>query len=447
MLTLKRCGVWAALLSLVLGSVRSVRADDLLDLYLLALQRDPALQAVRYAHRSSHETVTQAYARLLPAVSFSAGYDLTRQHILGSDTPMYQEGKSRFGGYNLTLTLTQPLFRYAAMAQVRQAHAVVEQAEYELVRAEQELVRRVAELYLAALAAEEEVRFSQAEHAALQLHYELARVQQRRGLAAMTDLFDARARLDAAEARQIVVKHARDDALQGLSEVCGVRVERVAEIRQEFPLIRPDPADEEEWVEAALVQNLALQVQRRAVELAAREVMRLRAGHLPTLDLVLRGNRQRSGGTLFGEGYETEVLNARVELNVPLFQGGYVRSQVQEASLLHQRSLAEKERVRRAVERATRAAYWGVVGAIGRVEALRQSVASAQVALDARQKGFDSGMAASPDVLDGIRDVFMARRDFAQARYDYIVNSLRLKETVGTLSGADIAAVNQWLEE
>ena len=139
-------------------------------------------------------------------------------------------------------------------------------------------------------------------------------------------------------------------------------------------------------------------------------------------------------------------MNLRLQLSAPLYQGGLLGSRIREASLLYQRSRAEREEQARAVERQTRAAYWGVIGAIGQVEALRQSVVSLQLALESRQEGFKSGLLPSIEVMDGVRDLYVVRRDFARARYEYILNSLRLKRAVGTLGERDIAAINRWLE-
>ena len=134
-------------------------------------------------------------------------------------------------------------------------------------------------------------------------------------------------------------------------------------------------------------------------------------------------------------------------MNLPLYQGGLLRSQIKEATFLYQRTKTEEEKLVRSVERLTRSAYWGVISAIGRVKALQQSVAALELALEGRQKGFRSGVFPSLDVLDGVRNLFLSRRDYARARYDYILNSLRLKQMVGTLSEKDIEAVNQWLGE
>ncbi len=441
---LPRKSLSLVLLCLLLPS-SSARADDLLDIYELARQHDPLIQAARFANLATRESLRQAYSGLLPTLSVGAEYDLTRQEILNSDNPLFQEGTSDFGGHNFSLTLNQPLFRYAAIVRVRQAKDVVARAGLEYFVAEQELVLRVAELYLKALSAQDDLGFARAEQAALQLHYE--RAQQARGLIPVTDLYDAQARLAAAQEREITAKNAQDDAFEALREVSGDWVGNPAGIKEDLPLGPPDPATVDQWIEAGLAQNLALQVQALAVDVASQEVDRRQAGHLPTLDLVARGNRQRTGGDLFGDGRDTEILNVRVELRLPLYQGGLVNSQVKEATYLYQRARKEQERLVRSVERSTRSTYWGVISAIGRVEALQQSVAALELALDGRQKGFRSGLFPSQDVLDGVRDLFRSRRDYARARYDYILNSLRLKQMVGTLSEEDIVAVNQWLAE
>jgi len=425
----------------------SAQADDLVDLYRLARQRDPAIQAAQLTNMATREALTQAYSGLLPTLTLNAGYESTWQNILNSDNFLYQEGKSDYRSHDFSLTLSQPLFQYAAIVRVRQAKDVIARAALEYYAAEQELVLRVAELYLEALSAQDGLGFARAEQAALQLHYELARGQQAKGLIPVTDLYDARARLAAAEERQIYAKDALDDALEALGEVSGQWVGDLAGTKEDLPLAVPDPAAVAEWTQAGLEQNLGLQVQALAVEVAAQEVERLRSGHLPTLGLVARGNRQQSGGDLFGDGRETEIMSVRVELSLPLYQGGLLRSKIKEAAYLHQRARAEEEKLARSVERQTRSSYWGVTSAIGRVEALQQSVAALELALEGRQKGYRSGRFSSLDVLDGVRDLFLSRRDYARARYDYILNSLRLKQMVGTLSEKDLDAVNQWLGE
>ena len=422
-------------------------ADDLADLYRLALRRDPALQEAALTNKATQERLQQARAGLLPSLRFSAGFEHTNQDILNSDNLLFSEGASDFESYDFSLTLSQPLFRYAAIIQVRQARDVAARGMLEYYAAEQELILRVSELYLEALSARDALGFARAEKAALQLHFERARGEHARGLVPVTDLYDARARLAAAEGRDILAKNDLDNAVQALREVTGDWTGELAGIRGELPLRPPAPPEVDPWIAAGLTQNLGLQAQEMAVAVSAQEVGRLKAGNYPSLDLVARSNRQKTGGDIFGDGRETEVYNIRVELNLPLYEGGLMRSQVRSASYLHQRTQKEHERLARTVESQTRSAYGGVMSAIGRVQAQEQAVAALELALQGRQRGFRSGLFPSLDVLDGVRDLFLSRRDYARARYDYILNSLRLKQVVGTLGQDDISAINQWLSE
>lgn len=424
-----------------------VWADDLADLYQLALRRDPAIQEAALTNRAIQEGLRQAWAGLLPTVRFNSSVEHTRQDILSSDHPLIQEGKSSFESYDFNLTFSQPLWRYDAIVRVQQARDASARGRLEYYTAEQDLLLRVSQPYLEALSARDALGFARAEQGALQLQFERAQGRYAKGLAPVTDLYDARARLAAAEGRVILAKNDLDDAQQALRAVTGDWEGELAGIRGDLPLRQPDPADVDAWIEAGLAQNLSLQAQELAVAVAEQEVERLRAGNYPTVDLVARGSRDHTGGDLYGDGRDTKVYDVRVELNLPLYQGGLLRSQVRSASYVSERTRKERERLEREVERQTRSAYGGVISAIGRVRAQEQAVAALELALQGRQTGFRSGLFPSIDVLDGVRDLYMSRRDYARARYDYILNSLRLKQVVGTLSPDDIGAVNQWLGE
>lgn len=439
--------VAAAFVALLAWPAAQVWADDLADLYRLALQRDPTLEAAAMANQATQEGLRQAWAGLLPTVRFSSGVEHARQDVLTSDNFLIQEGTSSFENWDLNLALSQAVFRYDAIVRVQQARDASARGRLEYYTAEQELMLRVSQLYLEALSARDALGFARAEQAALQLQFERTQGQHAKGLAPVTDLYDARARLAAAEGRVILAQNDLDDALQALRAVTGDWEGELAGIRGDLPLRPPDPDDVDVWIEAGLAQNLSLQAAAMAVAVAEQEVARLQAGHYPTVDLVARGIRDHTGGDLFGDGRDTEIYNVRVELNLPLYQGGLLRSQVRSASYTRERIRKERERLEREVETQTRSAYGGVLSAIGRVRAQAQAVAALELALQGRQTGFRSGLFPSIDVLDGVRDLYMSRRDYARARYDYILNSLRLKQVVGTLSPDDLGAVNQWLSE
>jgi outer membrane protein len=425
---------------------RSAPAQDLVDLYRLARKNDPQLQRARYEHAASRETLSQAYSNLLPTLAAQGEYIENAQDIVSSDNAVFEVGKTDYTTKTYTLTLTQPIFHYASIVRVGQANAEIERADAEFEISKQDLMLRVSQLYLEVLSAQDRLAFAQAEQAAVELHFELAKGRHSMGLTPITDLHDAKARLSSVMARRIAAENDLDDSFQALREVCGDLGGKLAGLTGEMPLVGPDPGDVGPWIKGALEQNLGIKVQRQAVEVAKEEIKRQRSGHYPTLDLVGRYNDRDTNGTLFGGGSDVKTTEVLLEANLPIFQGGYVCSRTREASHLYQAVLQDLERQIRAVKRETRAAYLGVKSAISRVEALEQSVVSQRLALEAKQYGFNSGLYTSLAVLDAERDLYLAKQDYAQARYDYILNSMRLKQAVSTLEEEDLVLVNQWFK-
>jgi len=196
----------------------------------------------------------------------------------------------------------------------------------------------------------------------------------------------------------------------------------------------------------ALEQNLLLRARREGVEVAHQEMQRQLAGHFPSLNLVFTHNRNDSGSTLFGGGSNVETSELMLRLSIPIYEGGLTRAVSLEAANRYQKAREEHEQERRAVERATRAAYDGTLSGASLVQALKQSVISQEAALETKEYGFRSGLFTLLPVLDAQRDLYLAKRDYAQSRYDYLLNRLRLKQAAGTLSETDLASIGAALQ-
>ena len=435
----------AMMLSLVM--VFSVQAAGLVDVYREAQNSDPSFNAAYFQLLAIKEGRKQAIALLLPSLSASAEYMQTDQDIVSSDNDYYGSGNTDFDTTSYGLTLTQPIFHWDSIVGLKQSKAASQKAEIEYVLAQQELVIRVVDLYLKALAAQDQLDFAQAEQLAVEKHFELASGRHEMGLIPITDLHDAKARQATTRAETIAAQNQLDDAFQALEEITGTTVTDLNVLRGEIPLLSPEPTDLATWIGGALEQNPAIELQQQALKVASQEVRRQGAGHYPTLDLVGRYNNEETDGSLFGGGSEVETTEFLLQLNVPLYQGGAVSSRVREAK--YQASVAGQMLIKeqRGVTRQVRAAYLGVNSALNRIEALQQSVVSNQLALDAKQEGFMSGLYTSLAVLDAERDLSLVSIDYAQARYDYILNSLKLKLAVGTLNGDDLLAIEQWFNQ
>ena len=308
------------------------------------------------------------------------------------------------------------------------------------------MIVRVAERYFSVLAAEDSLRFTRAEKEAVERQLLIAEKKLANGVGNITDKYDAKARAASVRAAEIEALNVLDDTHQALSELTNELITEVSPLAENVALLQPEPLDPDRWIEAALKQNPAIIYQKKTLDVTRYEVTRQKAGHYPKLDLIYRFNDRDANGSLFGGGSEVESHDVVLRFNLPLYQGGFVSSKSKEAAHLHQKSRMDLQRSQRAVKRAARAAYFGVISAISKVTAFEQAVESQALALGAKQKMFDSGVTTSLAVLDAQRDLYAAKRDHAQARYDYIMNRLKLEQAVGTLNDEDVSMVSAWLK-
>lgn len=430
-----------------LAFVASARGENVLDVYRLAQQNDPQFRSAQATYQANLQRLPQARAALRPNVSAQAAAKRNSVEVT-TDTASVSDpsGSVDFNSTDLTLSLTQPIYNSALFAGLRQARAEVRRAEAQFAAAKQDLIVRVAEAYIAVLRALDNVELNAAQKAANGRQLESVEGRLEAGLATITDVNQARARYEADVAGEIEAQNAVRDAHQGLTELTAREIGIVARLNREAPLIQPEPPNIEQWVQTARAQNFTLATDKETVQIALEEIKRQRAGHLPTLDVVGSYTDSDDSATVSGPSVETTRTEIGVQLNVPIYQGGRVSALAREA--LHRYSAAQQdlETQMRAVERTTRSAYLGVVGGVSRIHALRQSVIAAQSTVDARREGFEAGINTNLEVLDAQRDLFLAATEFLRARYEYILNLLRLKQSAGTLSEQDLERFNRWLE-
>ena len=290
------------------------------------------------------------------------------------------------------------------------------------------------------------VELAEAERQATEKQHELATARLKTGLGTITQFHDTEARLTLTQAREIEAKSRMDDAAIAIKEILGESVSSVKGFKADFVTAAPVPATHEPWVEAALEQNLALQSRKMAHEIATLEITRQRAGHLPTLALTGSLSSQDSGGSLYGAGQRNDNREVGLRMSVPLTDGGLTMSLVREARAREVKAVQEREQELRRTERLARSAFNGVQASSRTLAALRKSVQAQESALQARLEGFNSGLFNVVVVMDAYRLYYTAQRDFLQSRYDYLVNRLKLKQAVGTLSRADIEEIAAMLD-
>jgi outer membrane protein len=132
-------------------------------------------------------------------------------------------------------------------------------------------------------------------------------------------------------------------------------------------------------------------------------------------------------------------------LNVPLFAGFAVQNRIKETLALEEKARADLENLRRTVAQSTRAAFYGVQSGQGQVKALEAAEASSQSALEANQLGYQVGVRINIDVLNAQSQLYQTKRDLAQARYNVLLGTLKLRQAAGTLQEADVQAIDALL--
>ena len=405
-------------------------AENLVEVFRLALTSDPEFLAAGAIHRAALEDRPQARADLLPNASVSVAR-------LWNDT----QQRPDFRSDNATLEVAQPIYRRDRRIALAQADSRIARADALYAAARQDLVVRVAERYFGVLKAEDELGFARATLEAFEQQLAQSRQRFEVGLIPITDVEEAKAGFDLSRAQLIAAENALDIAREALRETTGKYQEELARLT-EMHLVTPEPEDIDKWTEIALDRNLRLLAARHATETARREIERIQAGHSPTLDAVGSFGLNNDSTSRVDQ---TRPVTVGLRLNLSLYAGGSILSRTRESRHRHQQTLDLLERERRRAQRETRGAYLGVNSGISRVHALEQAVRSSQAAAEAIEAGFQVGTRTSVDVLDAQRDLFRARRDLSEARYGYVLDVLRLKRAAGTLSEDDLGLIAIWL--
>jgi outer membrane protein len=436
---MKRLALSAMLATAIMSP--QVWAEDLIDVFTLSLKSDPQLLAEAASRLAVGELDDQAVANFLPQVDLTANTNKTRVDASAQNFG----GQTDYNNHGYTLSLVQPIYRRENFVQKTQAEIAIDGASYSYAVAEQSLILRVAERYFAVLGAEDDLTFAVAEKEAIAK--QLEQIQQRFdvGMATITDVTEAQAAFDLASAAVIEAENALANANEQLRETTGQYVEDLAELEAESPLVSPEPANINEWSETALTQNPSIMVARANVNTAEQTIELQKSGHYPSLDLVAQKSYDSQSDGNFSGSSQTHTDVIGIQLNVPIYEGGAVVSRTREASYRLDEAMQNEEQQRRFVTRQTRESYNGVISGISRVQALKQAVVSNEKALESTQAGYEVGTRTTVDVLNARRNLFSARRDYARSRYDYILNTLRLKQAAGIVTVEDLQQINTWL--
>ncbi|WP_339486928.1 TolC family outer membrane protein [Pseudomonas sp. EL_65y_Pfl2_R95] len=452
---LRRLSLAVAVTSAITGQAWAAQApttamNDLISVYREAAQNNADIAAARADYQARREIVPQARAGLLPNLSGGAELADTRTKL---DSPSYTANRS---GTVYQANLSQPLFRADRWFQLQAAEATSEQASLDLSATEQNLILQSAESYFNVLRAQDNLASTKAEEAAFKRQLDQSNERFDVGLSDKTDVLEAQAGFDTARANRIIAERQVDDAFQALTTLTNRDYPALEGMRHTLPILAPTPNDAKAWVDTAAAQNLNLLASNYAVDAAKETLSQRKAGHAPTLDAVAsykKGDNDSLGFTNSGLNtgippYSGDVEQSSIglQLNIPIYSGGLTSSQVREAYQRLDQTEQQRESLRRQVVQDTRNLHRAVNTDVETVKARKQSIVSNQSALEATEIGYQVGTRNIVDVLDAQRQLYSSVRTYNDARYDYILNNLRLKQAAGTLSPGDLEALDTYLK-
>ncbi|HEX5360743.1 MAG TPA: TolC family outer membrane protein [Fluviicoccus sp.] len=428
----------ASLLSFALSPL--CHAIDLAQAYDLALKNDPEWAASTNAYKAEMLREGQNSGALLPTVGLSASYANNNfSPDMGASTT--------YNSVQYGLQVRQPLYRADLWRDYQRAKSSSSASEANYRQKQQELVLKVSEAYINVLRAQETLSTTQAEEAALKRQLEQAQKRFEVGLIAKTDVLEAQAQLDGAVANRISAEVGVANTREVLTAIIGKDPGTLSELRKDFAVTPPLPASADEWAEMARSKNPQLTAARMNQEAAERTLSAQRAGHLPQLDLVASySNTDNKTSNLSLASRNGDATSIGVELQLPLYAGGRTNNAISQASYQSDAARDQVTAVERQLTAQARTAYLNASADSYRVAARSQAVKSTEAALAATKAGYDVGTRNIVDVLLAERNLYATRRDHANAKYDYLINTLKLRSASGQLSVQDIQSLNGWLQ-
>lgn len=435
-------------------------AANLLEVYQQAQGSDPIFQQAVAQRLSTKEGVPVSVAALLPSLSVNATPSVARYGYAGSNyvtvtnnSPNYVSPRNLTQrAYTLNLSLTQTVFNFAQFAAVAGQMALSKSADATLNAALQDLMIRVSKAYFTVLKDEENVNYSEATKKAYAEQLRQMKLQYKVGIKTLTDVYTAQSSYDASAANLIASKTTLANDRENLRVITGVYYPHLSKLGSRFPLIKPQPANMEKWVQTSLRQNWMIKSAEYNASSVKQTIKQQFAGHLPTVQL--EGNLERQYTQNINDYASFSVRNGPgtisqrqigFNINMPLFEGGGVVAQTNQAFYNYEIAQQQLEQTVRSTVNATRQSYLTVVAGISQVKADEETIQSTISSLHGLEASYQVGTETLVNVLNQQEKVYQAQTQYAADRYAFITNLLTLKQAAGTLSFNDLRAVNSWL--
>jgi len=408
----------------------------LLDIYARAVEEDPRVNIAELQVELGEAQKDTARAALLPQASLSAQFSENDIEYERTVNPNEQYPGERYG-----LQVRQMLFNWSTISARYRASRLLDQRENELLDTMAQLAVDVSERYFNVLLADDDVALLEAEQSLVDQQLQETQARYDRELVPITELLEIQSRVDQVRTDLIEARNNADIAREELALLTGAPVHDIAPLREDAQL----PEIEEPlayWLTQAREQNAALLAQRDAVSAARRGVEESRGQHIPSVSLVLSGQRSDVGFDNLSSP-KRDVIYAGVEVQVPLFQGGAAQSRMREAWSQYYIAREQEEGTLREVTRRVRGAWLNASSGRARVDAAAATVRSASTAYNAMRKSFTLGGVRAADVLEALHRRTRAERDYQQAVYGYLYQWVSLQREAGEIDADDMRLLDR----
>ena len=425
-------------IGMALGSFSSLAAaDDLAQIYNQAKENDPQLLRAAATKDAAFEAVNSSQSSLLPQINLTAGYNMTRSNYDSNEQDALNAG----------ISLSQELYQRSSWVSLDISEKAARQADSAYAAEQQGVILRVAQAYFDVLRANDSLEFVRAEKAAVGRQLEQTKQRFDVGLSAITDVHDAQAQYDSVLANEVLTENQLVNSYEDLRVITGQGHTELSVLDTERFSASPSEQSSDSLIDEAQQKNLSLLASRINADIAKDNISLASSGHMPSLTFdASYGYTDISNTNSPRTGYDSNDLKAGINLIVPIYSGGNTSSLTSQAEFQYVAASQDLEATYRDVTKNVRAYNNNINASIGALKAYEQTVISAKSALEATEAGFDVGTRTIVDVLDSTRRLYDANRNLANARYDYIISVLQLKQAVGTLSEQDIIDINAGLK-
>ena len=432
-------------LAAALACAGPAQAISLQQAYAAALKNEPVYRANFYESEAGKENRIIGRSALLP--SLQANYTANRNRAettmdTGPTTPDRIDNP-RYISRSALIQLRQPLFNLEAWARYRASVASSNEAAAKFEFNTDEVAIRVVGAYVDALYANDQLSLVKAQRATFTEQMKVNNRMFEKGEGTKTDMLEVQARLDLIEAQVLEAEDNLRNTRQTLESITGVEIGTLDTLAPGFSFGKEPPAPFETWRALALQNNSDLKAARFAVEASKHDILRARAGHVPRVDLLASYGRN-TAETINTLNQDTLNRSLGVQVNIPLYQGGYVNAVSRQSVANHERAKATLAAKTNLVLLELRKAHNQTLSSVAKVAALVKATESGAMLARATEQSIKGGVRINLDLLNAQQQLISSQRDLAQSRYTYLLGTLRLRAAAGTLTGEDVRAVSAY---